>query len=440
LRVTLLNLFARHGGAETCARNLLEGLRRRGHEAGMLIGRADGDLPPHVELLPRFFPEFAVQRLLSRLGGLTDTAMLLPLWHAWRHPRLVDVDVVHGHILNGSYLNLWSLPILARQTPLVVTLHDMWLLTGDCGYSEACMRFRRQCGACPMVRRPRGQRNSVGWGDLTRFNLAIKRAVFRQVPPDRLVVVSPSQWLARLAVDSLLGGFRIEVIPNGLDLRRLAPCGDRAGARRALALPSERLFLAMAANWANPHKGGRWLPALAAALSQAGLGKLVVAGQVPADLAGQLRTAQAVLFGPVSDDTTLQGLLSSCDAALLLSRNENFPYAVSEALACGCPVIARGVGGVPEMIEHGLTGYCLPGQAGVDDYLRAAREFAALSPDRAEAMRQAARALAVQAYGQERMVDRYEALYRELATRGRLVGERGVVSPRHGPLPVARGA
>src|SRR5262245_43804799 len=98
LRVTLLNLFARHGGAETCARNLLEGLRRRGHEARMPIGRADGALPPHVELLPRFFPEFALQRLLSRLGGLTDTAMLLPLWHAWRHPRLVDVDVVHGHI------------------------------------------------------------------------------------------------------------------------------------------------------------------------------------------------------------------------------------------------------------------------------------------------------------------------------------------------------
>ncbi|HXG08411.1 MAG TPA: glycosyltransferase [Gemmataceae bacterium] len=420
MRVTLLNLFARYGGAETCVRNLLRGLLDRGHTVRLLVGRR-GTAPSlpeeHVALLPRFYPEVVLQLVLSRLGGLTETTLLLPLWLASRHPDFTEADVVHGHILNGSYWNLWALPLLARKTPIVLTLHDMWLMTGGCDHSEACQRWRDRCGACPMMQRPWRRRNSVGWRDLTRLNLAIKRRVFRCVPVDRLVVVSPSRWLASLAADSCLGRFRIEVIPNGVDLDAFAP-GDQAEARRALGLPAAgKLFLAVAGNWGNPHKGGELLLPLAQALAADGVGRLVVAGRIEESLADRLRAAAALVIPEVHDPARLRRLFIAADNSLLLSRNENFPYVVSESLACGRPVIARAVGGVREMIADGVTGYCLPAAAGVAEFVAAARRWASLTPADVQAQRQAARRWAEDRFALRKMVESYEGVYAGLVAQ-----------------------
>src|SRR5438105_4185528 len=98
VRVTLLNLFVKHGGAETCARSLLAGLIGRGHEAKLLVGRMNvdpGALTNRVAALPSFLPEFLLQRALSRVIGLTDAFMLRPLWLARSHPDLIHADIVH---------------------------------------------------------------------------------------------------------------------------------------------------------------------------------------------------------------------------------------------------------------------------------------------------------------------------------------------------------
>ena len=168
LDVTLVNLFDRHGGAERCAHDLLNGLLRRGHSTRMLIGRPADERAArdeHVVCLPRFYPEFLAQRVLRGSCGITDTLMVYPLWHALRHPLLTRVDVVHLHQMNGSYLNLWSLPLIAWKAPLVMTLHDMWLLTGDCDHSESCVRWQKSCGGCPLIRRP--STSGIRWAAAT---------------------------------------------------------------------------------------------------------------------------------------------------------------------------------------------------------------------------------------------------------------------------------
>lgn len=53
-------------------------------------------------------------------------------------------------------------------------------------------------------------------------------------------------------------------------------------------------------------------------------------------------------------------LLSICDLKLLLSEKESFGLVLLEAMACGVPVIGTDVGGIPEVIEHGKTGYVCP--------------------------------------------------------------------------------
>src|SRR5262245_2279479 len=218
LNVTFLNLYHRHAGAERCLGDLFHGLRERGHHVEMLVGKssdANAERQTGVQYVRPKWWERLVQRGIHRLFGLTDTLLVTSLWHALRHPAFTRADVVHIHVLHGSYFNVWALPVLARRRPLVITLHDMWLLTGDCIYSYGCERFTTTCGACPVMQLPRKQRGAIGGRDLTRLNLSIKRQALAQIPHDRLCVVSPSRWLDDLVGRSHLGWSWRHVIHNG---------------------------------------------------------------------------------------------------------------------------------------------------------------------------------------------------------------------------------
>jgi len=417
LRITQLNLFARHGGAERCAQDLLHGLRGRGHDAKLLIGRTDArerDLNAHVKALPAGRWEHFLHRVLHRLVGLTDTALLSSFRHVRSHPDIVDADIVHAHNLHGGYFNLWALPYLARRRPLVLTLHDMWLLTGDCEYSQGCERWRKKCGACPVMRRPRAQRGALGGVDLTRVNLAIKRAALSRIPPHRLVVVAPSRWLGDQAAQSHLGRFSVRVIPNGVNLNVFAPM-DQSLARGKLRLPRESLLLAaIASNWDNPHKGGDLLHELARRMRAQQLGRLVVVGRMGALLRGQLTDWGAIVRDGWHGNEDLRDVFSACDGFLMLSRSENLPYVVSEALGCGCPPIARDVGGVGEMFHDGVHGRLVPVASGAAGFLSAIRDLHGRSATECRAVRRAAREHAQRVFGLSSMVRAYENVYEEL--------------------------
>ncbi len=105
-------------------------------------------------------------------------------------------------------------------------------------------------------------------------------------------------------------------------------------------------------------------------------------------------------------------LLQRADLFLLPSETESFGLAALEAMACGVPVIASRVGGVPEVVEDGAGGLLFP----VGDVEAMAEGALALLGDRARCskMGQLARARAVERFAREPIVDRYEALYRRL--------------------------
>jgi glycosyltransferase involved in cell wall biosynthesis len=111
-------------------------------------------------------------------------------------------------------------------------------------------------------------------------------------------------------------------------------------------------------------------------------------------------------------------LLSVSDLFLLPSATESFGLAALEAMACSVPVIASKVGGLPEVIEHGVTGFLHP----PDDLQGMADSGIALLSD-AElhaATAKASRARAEELFCAKRVVPQYEAYYREVvATRSR---------------------
>jgi len=102
------------------------------------------------------------------------------------------------------------------------------------------------------------------------------------------------------------------------------------------------------------------------------------------------------------------------DVFLLPSAQESFGLAALEAMACGVPVVASRVGGLPEVITDGLTGYLRD----PDDQEGMAAAVLDLLDDPSLRQRVAhlARASVVDRFDEDRVVPMYEALYERLLT------------------------
>jgi glycosyltransferase involved in cell wall biosynthesis len=104
----------------------------------------------------------------------------------------------------------------------------------------------------------------------------------------------------------------------------------------------------------------------------------------------------------------LRALYSELDVVVLSSRNEGTPVALIEAMAAARPVVATRVGGVPDVIEDGVTGLLVPpgDPAALADAISRALEQPELG------MR--GRASVLERFSAERLVDDIDALYQEL--------------------------
>jgi N-acetyl-alpha-D-glucosaminyl L-malate synthase BshA len=140
--------------------------------------------------------------------------------------------------------------------------------------------------------------------------------------------------------------------------------------------------------------------------------RLLIVGEGPElgraeRLIGELGvTAHAELAGEAQD---VVGLLSVSDLFLLPSLQESFGLSALEAIACGVPVVASNVGGLPEVITDGVTGFLHP----PDQVQRMAESAIAILSDPAAhaRMAEAGQRLAAERFSANRIVPQYEALY-----------------------------
>lgn len=171
---------------------------------------------------------------------------------------------------------------------------------------------------------------------------------------DRLVTVSAAlaERLADLGVDR----GKITVIRNGVDLERFAPV-DRNAARRRLGLSVPGAVVASVGNLVS-EKGHDLVIDAVARLPGV---QLLIVGDGPAQFQLRDRIAQrhmeqrAILLPSVPQDE-LRWIYGAADAIVLGSSREGLPNVLLEALACGVPVIASRVGGVPEIVTDPVMG------------------------------------------------------------------------------------
>jgi glycosyltransferase involved in cell wall biosynthesis len=404
------------GGAAQSTCRLAEGLCR--HESvSRVVLHPEGEHHPW-RTLPLVREESALRRQALRVPRRIWPARFpRPATAAFaagqlaRRLRRLRPDIVNLHNLHGAATWGWQpelAAVAAQFAPVVWTLHDMWSFTGRCAYSYDCERFRTGCGPdCPSPDEP----PRLPAADIAPA-WARRRALFRDLPG--LVAVTPSRWLAREAQRGLWAGHRVEVIPYGVPTEAYRPL-PRAEARRALGLePNQRVLLLAAVDLTERRKGAQllpqlWphLPAQAVTILTMGRGELQVS----------LPHCKIRPLGWVEAEQTRMLAYNAADALLHPAPVDNFPNVILEALACGTPVIALPIGGVPEMIHPGVTGWL------ADDATPAALGQAvsrALTDlDHGCDLREPCRRGAESEYTLERQANRYRQLFAELQSPAR---------------------
>jgi glycosyltransferase involved in cell wall biosynthesis len=213
---------------------------------------------------------------------------------------------------------------------------------------------------------------------------------------------------------------RLSVIPNGIALDRFRrDPASRARIRRDLGIDAASRVVGTVGRVAAEKNQALLLRAVAPLLGPGA--HLVVAGGGPllgdlSALAASLGVAPFVhLLGVRAD---VPDVLNAMDAFVLSSTSEGLPLVVPEAMAVGLPVVATGVGGLPGVVEEGVTGFLVP--SGDEGALRARLAMLLADPDQIRTLGERARSTALARFSADRMHRDYVALYeRALALRGR---------------------
>ena len=319
----------------------------------------------------------------------------------------VDSDIIHFHGVHGGFFSYLALPSLTEGKPGVITLRDMWPFTGHCGFSFDCDRWKIGCGKCPYPDAPPALPSKR---DTTHLEYKLKEWIYSR---SNFTIVSLDTWMTKLAQQSMLKRFPIHQIPNGVDTDVYSPL-DRDLCRSVLGIPKgKKVMLYAAANLSRWRKGSdslvkalRYLPeSLKADVV------LILLGERGEAIAEAIEIPSLVL-GYVEGDRLKSVAYSATDMFLLPTRAEGLPNVLLESMACGTPMVSFAVGGVPDVVRPGVTGY-LAESENVQDFCKGMMQLLEDDPLR-ESMRSQCRMIALEEYSAELETQRHIELYHKL--------------------------
>ena len=392
------------GGAAIAGYRLHQGLLAQGIDSRLLVGTIKTSSDRVANTYSRKYPlERPLLSLTSRLS--LHYLNLLNTFDIPKHTFFQSADVLNFHCLHNYYFNYLAIPLLTKNKPAVLTLHDMWNFTGHCAYSYDCDRWKIGCGKCPYPDTyPSIQR------DNTRLEWKLKNWVYSR---SNLTIVTLSHWLTEQVKQSMLNRFPIHHIPNGIDTEAYQPL-DPEQCRSLLGIPTGKKVLMFGAeNLQDSRKGGDLLLKALSSLPSSLKAETVLltlgnGGEAISETVGM----PTVNLGYVSGDRVKAIAYSAADLFIFPTRADNLPLMLQESMACGTPMVSCKIGGVPDLVRPGRTGYlAVPEDA--EDF---ANGIVQLLEDNSlrDRLGKNCRAIAVEEYSLELQVKRYIELYRQI--------------------------
>ena len=358
MRISVLTDTLYSGGAQKVALDSALALARRGHEVS-LFSEYDKKIAPapygvDIASIPftklwfkvRFNPPRGIRYLTAPfLGRAWDYAL------AFHKLQKNAPDIWNIHNIHGRRMPI-SFPFrLSLKRPVLWTFHDMWPVTGGCGFPLDSPGFTQDCSACVCDIIP-----SPGKKYAPSAALALRRKLWKS--QHRITIVTPSEWLGReVGKSAVARHVRVEVIPNGIDTKVFTPM-DKKAVRRELGIPADCVYVLILANrLGERRKGMNFASAIASALLKADKRiRIIYAGNQP-EMSERDCSGRVYCFPYTKDPATVAKYYAASDFFLFTSTAENFPLTVLEAMACGAIVVAFACGGVPEEIIDGETGF-----------------------------------------------------------------------------------
>lgn len=267
-----------------------------------------------------------------------------------------DPDIVWLHNLHGYYINIELLFQWIKSHPekdVKWTLHDCWAFTGHCVHftMAKCDKWKEGCRNCPQ----KGEYPASRWRDRSEKNYREKKKLFCGI--EKMLIITPSQWLAGLVGQSFLQDYPVEVRHNKIDETVFKP--TKSNFREKYGLQEKKIILGVANVWGKG-KGLDDFLELAKMLDDNYAVVLVGLSakqlkRIPEKIKG---------FDKVKEARQLAEIYSASDIYINASKEETFGLTTLEAAKCGTKVIvydatastevAKDYGGVvvPESVEN----------------------------------------------------------------------------------------
>jgi len=365
MKILFLNSSDTHGGAAKASYRLFVGLRNEGVSVKMLVRDKATNDPNVISCL-----DFERKGWLGKIDKIIwkiKNRIRKQKWKKYpdresvflndldsvsllRAIRSIDFDVLHLHFVANRFLDLHELTKFNK--PIVWTLHDSWAFTGICHFFYDCKRYEQSCGCCPML-------HSDNPNDFTHKIWKTKDSIYQKT---NMHIVTPSNWLGSCAAkSSLLSGFPLSVIPNGINTQLYKPMFD-SEARINIGLKIDTYYVLFGA--VNPTSdSNKGFDLLVDSLKQL---KQIVDKQIELLVFGfgaSTFTEELDLGFPTSylgiihDENRLVEIYNAADVVIVPSRSENFSNTILESLSCGTPVVGFDIGGNSDLIDHKQNGY-----------------------------------------------------------------------------------
>ena len=255
--------------------------------------------------------------------------------------EIKQCDIVHLHNIHGYYIDYVKLFKLLKKynKKIIWTLHDMWPITGRCGYSFGCEKWKKNCGLCNNKKS-----YPVSAIDKSTKELELKRNIIGSIDKKNMTIVTPSKWLANMCKESYLNKFRITDIPNGIKHEEVRISKDDL--KKKYNIPLEKnIILFVAADANDERKGISYILDIIPECPEKifiSIGKKIE----------NFKYDNFIQLGYIDDREKINEIYSMSDIFVIPSLDDNFPTTVLESFANSTPVVGFNQGGIPEQVDE----------------------------------------------------------------------------------------
>ena len=279
-----------------------------------------------------------LSRIFDCSGLLSKTATRKFLRKVEKYaPDLIWLHNIHGYYINYELLFSW----IKKHPKIEVkwTLHDCWAFTGHCTHFSAvnCQKWKKGCEHCPQKKRY----PSSFLFDNSRKNYERKKKAFCGVK--KMVLITPSRWLADLVAKSFLKEYPIEVHHNTINKNIFRPIPSDI--KKKYGVEDKKIILGVASGF-DERKGFNDFIELSGMIDEKAIIILVGVSDkqikvLPDNIIGLKQT---------NNMEELAKLYTAADVFVNTTYEDNYPTVNLEAQACGTRVITYDTGGCRETI------------------------------------------------------------------------------------------